>query len=60
MKEVWITAYPVAMQNGRINVPDELTKPDKIREYIDNHWGEIEFSAPYLAYGGEDFEVHTN
>ena len=57
MKTATITAYPYATQTGLLNIPDDITDPDARKEYIENHWDEIEFGEPDLDYCGTDFDI---
>ena len=57
MKTATITAYPYATQTGLLNIPDDITDPDERKEYIENHWNEIEFGEPALDYCGTDFDI---
>ena len=50
-----VTAYPYAVTYGSINVPDDI---EDVREYISEHWDEIEFGQPVLDYCGTDFECY--
>ncbi len=51
---VYVTAYPYAVQYGRIDVPDDV---EDIREYVSDNWDDIDFGDPELDYVGCDFEV---
>ena len=48
-----VTAYPCAIQNGKITVP---TKCKNIRQYIEDNWDSIIFDEPELNYEGTDFD----
>lgn len=52
MKSILITAYPFAMQYGRIDIPDDITDPEEARTYIINNWDDIDFDEPDLDYEG--------
>ena len=54
-KTVSVTAYPYAVQNGEIDIPNNISS-EKIQEYIRDHWNEIRFGDPELDYRGTDFE----
>lgn len=54
MKEVTVTAYPFATTSGTLKIPDEVTD---IRQFVKEHWDDIEFGSPDLDYCGTDFEV---
>lgn len=54
MATVTVIAYPFAHQHGEINIPDNVK--DR-RQYVNDHWGEIEFGEPYLDYDGTDFDI---
>jgi len=55
MKAV-ITAYPYAIQNGTLEIPDDIER-DFREEYITEHWSEIKFGEPELDYADTDMEV---
>ena len=54
-KTYLVTAFPYAVQNGKITVPDDVIDVNK---YIKNHWNGIEFNEPDLDYFGTDFDVN--
>lgn len=55
VKNVEVCAYPYATQIGTIQVPNETTD---VKEYITNHWNEIEFRETELDYSGTNFEYY--
>lgn len=55
MKGFFITAYPYAIQNGYIEVPD--SEADDPYNYINEHFRDIDFEEPELDYRGTDFEI---
>lgn len=59
MKTVEVIAYPYAMQYGTINIPDDVYKctSEVIREYIEEHFREIEFGEIEADYDGTEFEI---
>lgn len=57
MKEVFITAYPYAVQHGTIEVPDNITE-DEMKDYIRDHFDDIPFDEPDLDYCGTDFDIN--
>lgn len=57
METVKIVAYPYARQSGEIQIPEGLSKEEKV-QYIKEHWNEIRFSAPELDYCGTDFDLN--
>lgn len=54
-----VTAHPYVVQYGTIDVPENVPANDyeKLADYIDEHWNEIEFSEPDLDYADTDFEI---
>ena len=56
MSTYWIEAYPYAVQNGTIEVPDNIPEDD-VEKYIEEHWKDIIFEEkPRLSYKGADFD----
>lgn len=58
-KTINVTMYPYAVQYGTIKVPNEISESNdesKIKEYITEHFTEIEFEDAELDYGGTDFD----
>ena len=51
-----IIASPYATQYGTIEVPDGLSE-EEVREYVNDHFDEIEFDEPDLDYAGTDIEI---
>ena len=51
---IYVTAFPYAIQNGTVEVPDDIPKED-IRDYLEDHWDDIMFDSPDLDYSGTDF-----
>lgn len=51
-----ITAQPFATQYGTIEVPDGLSE-EEVREYVNDHFNDIEFDEPDLDYAGTDIEI---
>lgn len=51
---VCVTAYPYAVQYGKIDVPDDV---EDIKEYISDYWDDIDFDEPELDYEGCSFDV---
>lgn len=56
MKTITVTANTYVYQTGSLEIPDNLTK-DEARDYVKQHWGEIEFDEPELDYLGASFEI---
>ena len=56
MKSVIITAYPYATQTGSLNVPENLDEKTT-RQYISDHWDDIQFNDVELDYAGTEFDV---
>ena len=52
----FITAYPYAVQTGYIDIPDHIKEEDQ-RQYVLDHFDEIEFGEPDLDYVGTDLEI---
>jgi hypothetical protein len=59
MKTLCITAYPYATVEGRIVVPDEVTRKEFL-EYVSEHFDEIEFDDAQLDYAGTCFDVYED
>lgn len=59
-REINVTAYPYAVQWGTINVPENITDEDEIKDYISEHWEEISFGEPDLDYVGTDFNIYSD
>lgn len=51
-----VTAYPYATQFGTIEVPADVDE-ENVRDWIEEHFDEIDFSSPELDYCGTDFDV---
>ena len=51
-----ITAYPYATMYGRIEVPDEVVENGTTKEWLSNHFNEINFDEPELDFCGTDFD----
>ncbi len=60
-KELHITFYPFAFQDAFLFIPKadlpSLRNADEIKEYVREHWEDIEFYDPELDYAGTDFDV---
>lgn len=56
MSKYLITAFPYATQYGRLEIPDDV---EEVKEYIKDHWNEIQFEEPELDYCGTDFDYET-
>lgn len=56
MKTVYIKAYPYAVQEGRIDIPDTISDDNNIQQYIEERFNNIEFNEPDLDYSGTDFD----
>ena len=54
--KVSVEAYPYACVHGEIDVPDDMEEY-KIKQYVFEHWENIEFGEPDLDYAGTDFEI---
>ena len=52
----WITMYPYAIQNGEVEVPDEVVADGKVKEWIRNNLDKAEFEPVDLDYAGTDFD----
>ena len=50
--------HPYADQYAEIEIPHNITGTPAIKEYIENHWHEIQFEEPDLDYSGTDFEIY--
>ena len=57
MKTISITAFPYVVQNGTIEVPDDLKDNDEIIEYIIDNWDYVSFDSPDFDYCGCDFDI---
>lgn len=57
-RKLCITAYPYAVQYGSLIVPDELSNPVAIKEYVEEHFNEIVFGEPVLSYRDTDFDIY--
>lgn len=55
-KTIIVTAYPYAAQYGTISVPKDIVSEDEIKEYVSEHWSDIQFGEPELDYVGTDFD----
>lgn len=57
-KTINVTMYPYAVQYGTIKVPNDFDESDesKIKDYITEHFTEIEFEDAELDYCGTDFD----
>jgi len=61
MKDITITVFPFVSQTGSLKVPDELKTREEIKDYIDEHWDEIDFEPRYQAdfdYSGADYDFY--
>jgi len=56
METALITAYPYATQYGTLPIPKGLNEGQK-QAYVEEHWGEINFSKPELDYCGTEFDI---
>lgn len=56
MRDIEIFGNPYASICGTISVPDELTEPEAIGEYISDNWDEIRFGEPDLDFQGTRIE----
>lgn len=58
MAKIEVTAYPYATVYGDLEVPDDVMNgsDDKLHEYIENHWNEIQFGDTDLDFQGCDYE----
>ena len=56
MSKYLITAFPYATQYGKLEIPDDV---DEVKEYIKDHWDDIQFDEPELDYCGTDFDYET-
>ena len=56
MKTVYIRAYPYAIQEGYIDIPDNIKGNENIQKYLTDHFNEIKFGEPNLDYAGTDFD----
>lgn len=57
MKKIEIVANPYVVQYGTIDVPDTIDD-NELRNYIENHWNEIEFGESEFDYCGIDFDLY--
>ena len=57
MTKYLITAFPYATQYGRLEIPEDV---EDVKEYIEDHWNEIQFEEPELDYCGTDFDYETD
>lgn len=55
-RTVVITAFPYAMQEGTIEVPEGLTS-EEMRDYIEEKWNDIQFGDPDLDYCGTEWHI---
>lgn len=60
MNKIYVTAYPYATQTGSILVPETVNSVEELREYIREHFDEIDLSEPELDYAGTDIEFDFN
>ena len=60
MKLIQITAFPEAIQNGCIEIPEELTTLEEIRDYVKDHWDDINFDPVDLYYDKIPFNIDTD
>lgn len=51
----WVQAHPYANQDGSIDVPVDIPA-DKVEDYIQEKFSDIEFGKPDLDYKGTEFE----
>ena len=56
-RDATITAYPYAVQYGTLAIPKDITEPNALQEYVNEHWNEIDFSEPDLDYSGTDVDI---
>ena len=56
MKTLFITALPYATQEGTLEVPDDLPE-NEYKNYVNEHFNDIEFGEPSLDYAGTDIEI---
>ena len=52
----WITMYPYAIQNGEIEVPDDVAENGDVKNWIRNNLDKAEFEPIDLDYAGTDFD----
>lgn len=50
-----VTVYPWAVVDGIIEVPETITEPDEIRNYICENWDKIDFAEPEVDHENSDF-----
>ena len=55
-RTISITAYPYAHQEGTLEIPTDLTE-DEVREYVKDHFDDIDFDEVELDYVGTDFDI---
>ena len=57
MKEYSVTDYSYTLvKNGTISVPDNITRREKISEYISNNYDRIVFKEVAPRFFGFDFD----
>ena len=58
MAKIEVTAYPYATMFGDLDIPDKVVNgsEEKLREYISDHWDEIDFGEPDLDFQGCEYE----
>lgn len=60
MKRYIVYAYPYANQTEYISVPDDIEDNNEAWNYINEHFGEIDFQEPELDYLGTDFDIEKD
>lgn len=54
MKTIKVTVRPYAMQEGFIEVPDDVKD---VYNYVIDNWEDVDFDSPELDYEGTDVDV---
>lgn len=59
MATVHITAYPFAVLDGDLEIPDDVVNrnEDELRDYIADHWNDIQFGGTDLDFAGCEYDV---
>ena len=52
---VSLTAYPKAIRQGYLEVPNELTSDKEVSDYIKSHWSNIDFDTPKYSTDAPPF-----
>lgn len=52
-----VTAYPRAVLDGVIYIPENLTSYDERCKYVSDHWDEIDFAEPDFEFDSCTFDI---